>query len=431
MLKQNLCSFAQKQINATEESHIQHIKSEALKVFEDKGFPTKKLEAWKYTSLNAALKEDYILDASSTSISEQELNKWLIDTNHNRLVFINGTFATSLSKINEENIVAIPLSEAIKSSEYISDLKQYWSQIAKADEEMTALNIASTNEGVFIKIKKNKVIETPLELVFLTTGIEQSFWQQPHNLIIAEENTQIKIIERHQNLSEQIVFTNSVTEIYTAKNAFLDYYKIQNDEENTFLVDNTYVKQESDSHASVHSFSFGGNIVRNNLNFYQKGEHIESTLKGITILNNRQHTDHYTLVNHEEPNCESHQDYKSILMGRSTMAFNGKIMVEKIAQKTNAYQQNDNILLSDKASAYTKPQLEIFADDVKCSHGCTIGQFDNNAVFYLQTRGIPKKQAEALLTYAFAHSVLDSVKIERLKEAIDEMIAKKLEAQNM
>lgn len=166
--------------------------------------------------------------------------------------------------------------------------------------------------------------------------------------------------------------------------------------------------------------------MRNNLNFYQEGEHLESTLKGVTILGGKQHVDHYTLVNHAEPNCESHQDYKSIVADQSTNVFNGKIMVEKIAQKTNAYQQNDNILLSDKATIYTKPQLEIFADDVKCSHGCTIGELDADALFYLQTRGIPKKEGEALLTFAFANSVLESVKIEDLALLVKGLIAKKL-----
>lgn len=427
MLQQKLNSFAQKNIEETKESTIQNIKKEALRTFEEKGFPTKKLEAWKYTSLNSVLKDDYQLEAQVPSLSKEEILPFLVDENHYRLVFINGVFVASLSKVHKGDFILCPMREAMKSDGYLSEIEKYWGKIADANEAMSALNIASANEGTFIKVKRSKAIETPIELLYLTVGVEQPLWNQPHNLIIAEENSEVKIIERHQNLTEQRVFTNSLTEIYTAKDAFVDIYKIQNDKENAVLVDNTYAEQASNSHASVHTFSFGGDIVRNNLNYYQKGEYMESTLKGITILNNRQHTDHYTLVNHEQPNCESHQDYKSILMGRSTIAFNGKIMVEKIAQKTNAYQQNDNILLSDKAAVYTKPQLEIFADDVKCSHGCTIGQLDADAIFYLQTRGIPKKEAEALLTYAFAHSVLSSVKIEKLQTLIDEMIAKKLQ----
>ena len=176
----------------------------------------------------------------------------------------------------------------------------------------------------------------------------------------------------------------------------------------------------------MHTFSFGGKLTRNNLNYYQNGERIDSTLKGVTILDGKQHVDHYTLVHHAQPNCESHQDYKGIYDGSSTGVFNGKILVDKIAQKTDAFQQNNNVLISDKATLNTKPQLEIFADDVKCSHGCTIGQLDEDALFYLQSRGIPKKEAGALLMYAFANNVLESVRIPELKTRVNKLIANKL-----
>ena len=220
--------------------------------------------------------------------------------------------------------------------------------------------------------------------------------------------------------------TNVVTEIYADVHATLDYYKIQNDNKNASLVDNTYIEQQRESECAVHTFSFGGNITRNNLNYFQKGEHINSILKGITIIEGKQHVDHHTLVHHIEPNCESHQDYKGIYDDKSTGVFNGKVIVNKEAQKTNAYQQNNNVLVSDKATINAKPQLEIFADDVKCSHGCTIGQLDDQALFYMQQRGIPKKEAKALLMYAFANTVLESVKIPEVKKRITKLIANKL-----
>ncbi|MGB2086914.1 MAG: SufB/SufD family protein, partial [Flavobacteriaceae bacterium] len=192
------------------------------------------------------------------------------------------------------------------------------------------------------------------------------------------------------------------------------------------LIDNTYIAQQGQSDVKVHTFSFGGKLTRNNLNFYHKGERINSTMKGITIIEDRQHVDHYTLVNHAQPNCESHQDYKGIYADKAVGVFNGKIYVDEIAQKTNAFQQNNNILLDDKATINTKPQLEIFADDVKCSHGCTIGQLDEDALFYLRSRGIPKKEAKGLLTYAFANNVLESVAIPALKVRINKLIATKL-----
>ena len=249
---------------------------------------------------------------------------------------------------------------------------------------------------------------------------------QPRNLIIVEENAHVQIIERHQSLNDNEVLTNSVTEIFLEKRANVDYYKIQNDTQNASLIDSTFIQQQRESICSVHTFSFGGNITRNNLNFYQKGEHIDSILKGITIIEGKQHVDHHTLVHHIEPNCESHQDYKGIFDERSTGVFNGKVIVEKEAQKTNAYQKNNNVLVSDRSTIHAKPQLEIFADDVKCSHGCTIGQLDEQALFYMQQRGIPKKEARALLMYAFANTVLESVKIPEVKERITKLIAMKL-----
>jgi Fe-S cluster assembly protein SufD len=266
----------------------------------------------------------------------------------------------------------------------------------------------------------------PVEILHFATGNEASIMLQPRNLIIVEENAEVQIIERHQSLTANEVLTNSVTEIFAAKSAIVDYYKIQNDTANASLIDNTYVDQKGKSHVKVHTFSFGGKLTRNNLNFYQNGEYMDSTLKGVTILGEKQHVDHHTLVHHIEPNCESHQDYKGIYGDSSTGVFNGKIIVDKIAQKTNAFQKNNNILISDKATINSKPQLEIFADDVKCSHGCTIGQLDEDAMFYMQTRGIPKKEARALLMYAFANNVLESVRIPELKTRINKLIAKKL-----
>ena len=249
---------------------------------------------------------------------------------------------------------------------------------------------------------------------------------QPRNLIVVDENAHVQIIERHQSLTDNEIFTNSVTEIFAEKRAYVDYYKIQNDRANASLIDSTFINQERDSNCKVHSFSFGGGLTRNNLNFFQRGEGCDSTLKGVTIIEKEQHVDHNTLVHHYAPNCESHQDYKGLFDDHSTGVFNGRVIVDREAQKINAFQQNNNILISDQATVNAKPQLEIFADDVKCSHGCTIGQFDEEALFYLQTRGIPKKEAQALLMYAFANTVLESVSIPVLKKRINQLIADKI-----
>ena len=227
-------------------------------------------------------------------------------------------------------------------------------------------------------------------------------------MIIVGENSHVQIIERHQSLSSNITLTNAVTEVFVNKRGIVDIYKVQNDLETASLIDSTYVSQKRDSVASTHTFSFGGNLTRNNLAFYQEDERCVSNLNGISILNGKQHVDNHTLVTHKAPNCESHEMYKGIYDQNSTGVFNGKVVVEQAAQKINAFQQNNNLIIGEKASVNTKPQLEIFADDVKCSHGCTIGQLDESALFYMQQRGIPKKEAKALLMYAFSNDLLNT-----------------------
>ena len=210
----------------------------------------------------------------------------------------------------------------------------------------TALNTAFASEGIYIEVPKGKVVDKPIQLLYFNDRGETTCYQ-PRNIIAVGENAQLKVIEIHQNVSNTAtaILTNAVTEIFVAKEAHLDYYKLQNDRLTASLIDNTYISQEANSHASVHTFSFGGELTRNNLNFYHQGEHLESTLKGLSILQGSQHTDHYTLVNHAYPNCESHQDYKSIVSDEATNVFNGKIMVEQIAQKTN-------VPLGDRSSSY-------------------------------------------------------------------------------
>ena len=318
------------------------------------------------------------------------------------------------------------MSAALSKPKYRKIIDNYFNKILPNEDSLTALNTSYAKEGAFINIPKNTIAEKPVEIIHFSSGKEESLWLQPRNLIVLDRNSQVQIIERHQSLKTHPVVTNSVTEIYLHKDAFLDYYKLQNDLTSASLIDNTFIQQEKNSHASVHTFSLGGKLIRNNLKFFHRGENILSTLKGVTILEGKQHVDHSTLVHHSKPNCESHQDYKGIFSERSEGVFNGQILVDKIAQKTNAFQQNNNILLDDKATINSKPQLEIFADDVKCSHGCTIGQMDEEALFYLRTRGIPKKEAKALMTYAFANNVLESVKLPSLKKRINGQIANKL-----
>ncbi|HRB93032.1 MAG TPA: Fe-S cluster assembly protein SufD [Chitinophagales bacterium] len=409
-------------------AQLHDIRTSAIKNFENKGFPTKKEEAWKYTSLNSVLKNDLsVFPKRENSIEFKDVKKFFLhEIDTYKLVFIDGKFSSFMSSTTHEGIDVCLLSSVLTKPKYKMVLDNFFNKIASKDESLTTLNTAFAQEGAFINIPKSKVADKPIEIIHFSTGEESALMVQPRNLIIVGENAHVQIIERHQSLNSNPVLTNSVTEIFAQKRAIVDYYKIQNDEQTANLIDNTYISQKQESRVAVHTFSFGGNITRNNLNFYHFGERIDSILKGITIIGDKQHVDHYTLVNHATPNCESHQNYKTILGGSSTGVFNGKIFVEKEAQKTDAFQQNNNILLSDKSTINAKPQLEIFADDVKYSHGCTIGQLDESAMFYMQQRGIPKKEAKALLLYAFSNEVIESIKIPELKQRITKIIATKL-----
>lgn len=409
------------------DSPIHDVRSEAIKSFEAQGFPSKRDEAWKYTSLNTVLKHDYsVFPKHENAIEYNDVKKYFIhDIDTYKIVFIDGKYSSHLSQTTHDGIDVCLMSSALSKPKYRLIIENYFNKVATKDG-LTSLNTAFCCEGAYIHINKNKLVAKPIQIVHFSTGNESALMLQPRNLIVVDENSHVQIIERHQSLTNNPVLTNSVTEIFANKRAIVDYYKIQNDNENASLIDNTFINQRQESIASVHTFSFGGKLTRNNLNFYQNGERTDSTLKGVTIIGNKQHVDHNTLVHHIEPNCESHQDYKGIFGDTATGVFNGRVIVNREAQKTNAFQANNNILVSDKASINTKPQLEIFADDVKCSHGCTIGQLDDNAMFYMRSRGIPEKEAKALLMYAFSSNVLSSVKIPEIKQRITKIIATKL-----
>ncbi|MCF4100507.1 Fe-S cluster assembly protein SufD [Gillisia sp. M10.2A] len=409
------------------DSDIHEVRSNAIKEFESLGFPSKKEEDWKYTSLNTVLKHDYsVFPKKEDALEYRDIKKYLIhDIDTYKLVFIDGIYSSHLSETTHDKIDVCLMSSALSKSKYKPIIDAYFNKIVPKNG-LNSLNTAFSKEGAFIHIHKNKLADKPIQIVNFSTGNESALMVQPRNLIVVDENSQAQIIERHQSLTDHPVFTNSVTEIFAGKRAIVDYYKIQNDRASASLIDNTFVEQQEESVCSMHTFSFGGKLTRNNLNFYQRGERCDSTMKGITIIEDKQHVDHNTLVHHIFPNCESHQDYKGIFDENSTGVFNGKVLVEKEAQKINAFQSNNNILLDDKATINSKPQLEIFADDVKCSHGCTIGQLDEESLFYLRARGIPLKEARALLMYAFANNVLESVRIPELKKRITSQIALKL-----
>ena len=401
----------------------------ALQKFEEKGFPNKKDEEYKYTNLKEITEKSYnFFPKEEHQITKEQLNKLHLGEEYfDWIVFINGKLHKEYSNISIENAEFLTLNQALKDSAKKEVFEKYFNAITDKNLAFTNLNLAYFNEGFFLKVPKNIVIEKPIHIFYLSQNQEKNTLYNTRNLLIAEQGSKVEIIESHHNFDENYVFTNSVTEIFTYENAKADWHKLQNDSEKSYLIDHTFAKQERDSLTTVNTFTFGGKLVRNNLDFIHNGENINSFMNGITIIGNNQLVDHHTAVHHNTPNCESYQNYKGIYKDNSHGVFNGKVFVDKIAQKTNAYQQNNNILLNEGATIDTKPQLEIFADDVKCSHGCTVGQLNNDALFYLRARGISKKEAQALLLFAFANDAMENIDIEPLKLKISKLLAEKLE----
>ena len=413
------------------DSKIHGIRTEAIEQFEKAGFPSRKHEEWKYTSLNSLVKNDYsVFPKGDATVEFKEVKQYFLhEIESYKIVFIDGVYSSFLSDTTHEGADICILSSALKQPKYKMIVDHYFGKISSKNDSLTSLNTAFSKEGVFVNIPKNVVLPKPIQILHFSTGNEKEIMLQPRNLIVVGENSHVQIYERHQSLSDNTVLTNAVTEVFAHKRAIADIYKIQNDRKTSSIIDNVYVHQKGSSIVSVNTFSFGGNITRNNLEFHQEGEHITSNLNGITVIGAKQHVDNHTLVHHKQENCESHEMYKGIYDDSATGVFNGKVIVDKLAQKTNAYQQNDNILIGDKASINAKPQLEIFADDVKCSHGCTIGQLDDSALFYLQSRGIPQKEAKALMLFAFCNDVVEKIKIPGLKPRINKILAEKLDVE--
>ena len=423
-----LSSFVVKepQLNGGRNLSIAALRKEALDRFELTGFPSTKDEEWKYTNLKPVLKHDYkILLKSDDAVAFSDIKQFLLsDLDTYKLVFINGKYSSWLSETTHSEFDICTFASALNKSP--DTIAEYLGKAAPKGETFVDLNTAFADDGAFIRIKNNQTVDKPIEVLYLTTEENGPSFSQVRNLIIVGQNAEVQIVERHQNLGSTVNFTNFVSEVFAAQDSRVSYYKIQNDVTHASLVDNTHVLQERQSNVHVGTYSFGGKLVRNNLHFYSAGEHCESHMDGVTIIGDGQTVDHHTLVDHQEPNCYSRELYKGIYLGKGHGIFNGKVIVRQKAQKTNAFQQNDNILLSNKAHIDAKPQLEIFADDVRCSHGCTIGQLDKNALFYLRSRGIPKSEAQGLMTYAFASDALEYVKVPQLATRLNLVIADKL-----
>jgi Fe-S cluster assembly protein SufD len=289
------------------------------------------------------------------------------------------------------------------------------------------LNTAFVHGGVFIHVQKGLITEHPVYMYHIADARSSHILAQPRSLVHIGENAEVELVENYTTIGLSESFTNQVVEIIIEKEARVGYYKIQNDASHASQVNTTHFRQVGKSHIHAVTISLNGGIVRNNLNIALEAEYSEAFMYGLYFIDGSSHVDNHTLVDHIKPNCESNELYKGIINGNAGAVFNGKIMVQPHAQKTNAYQSNKNILLSEGASVNTKPQLEIFADDVKCSHGCTIGRLDEEGMFYLQSRGITEKIARSLLVHAFAVDILEHIKLVQIRNYVDQLISERLE----
>ncbi len=399
--------------------------TDAFQQFVQLGIPNKKDEEYKYTNL-AELKEITFALPTSSEMNLKEINHLIIHEDFDRLVFINGVLSQDLSKIGAD-INNYNLSYQLQNNNTL--LHDKLGKIVDQNLAFVELSQAFSHNGFFLHLKKNQIQDNPIQLLYITTESAEDTFNPIRNFVYAEENTKVEIIETHYNLGNQKALHLVLTEIYSSSNAHVFWHKIQNDTYQNYAIDHCFVQQNRDSMATVNTFSFGGKITRNNLDFIQNGENIQSYMNGISLIDADQLVDHHTAVHHNQPNCQSFQTYKGIFDGNAKGVFNGKVFVNKIAQKTNAYQQNNNILLSKGASIDTKPQLEIFADDVKCSHGCTVGQLNEEALFYMRARGINKKSAQALLLFAFANDALEHIDHDAIRDYIMKLVSKKLKVE--
>ncbi|GAB3906013.1 Fe-S cluster assembly protein SufD [Larkinella knui] len=418
---------SEERMNGASKSALHQIRREALNQFDRLGFPTVKHEEWKYTNVNSLVKEVFEFNASS-EITLEDLA--LLESSRldgNVLYFVNGRYQPQLSKIVSptSQLSITTLADAVKTMPDL--LNQYFAKYADyQDNAFTALNTAFAHEGVVIKVPANTVVEAPTILRFVSDARQVNVASQPRNLFIVDKNAEVKVAESFRTLGDQASFTNVVTEIVMAEDARMEYYKIQNESDMAYHIGTTQVYQQDRSHFYSATVTLDGGFIRNNLNIALDGSNCEAHMYGLYFPNGRQHIDNHTLVDHRKPNSHSNELYKGILEDRATGVFNGKIFVRQDAQKTNAYQSCKNVVLSNDATMNTKPQLEIFADDVKCSHGTTTGKLDEEALFYLRSRGIPKVEAQSLLMFAFAEDVIKKIKIDPLREQIERRIQAKL-----
>lgn len=406
---------------------LELVRSSAMERFEQLGFPPVTDEEWKYTNLATLAKESFVPAISSSEIAVSDVTRFAFpETAAAHLVVVNGFLREDLSvKIGLEEVVAIDLFSATADARYNKIVRKYLARNAGYHNNgLTALNTAFLQSGVFLWIPKNVKLDRPLQITFLSDAENSANF--PRLLVVAEENSSATLIENFASGSNGKYFTNAIAEIVLKDGAQLEHYRLQRESKNAFHVSTTSAELGRSSRYDTTSINLGARLSRHDISVVMDHEGSETWVDGLYLVGADQHTDTHSVIDHKQPHCTSHQLYKGILDDNGRAVFNGKVFVREGAQKTDAMQTNKNLLLSDKARVDTKPQLEIFADDVKCAHGAAVGQIDQEELFYLETRGIGPDLGRSLLTYGFAEEVIAKIKIDSIRSQLDETVLQQL-----
>ena len=405
---------------------FQPVRRAALARFADLGFPTTQDEDWRFTNVAPIAKTAFAFSAGAGMEPEKRnLGPFAFEGPVcSQLVFVNGRYSPGLSSLRPlpGGVVVSNLAGALTM--YPDLMEAHLARYADYQRDaFTALNTAFMEDGAFIHIRRGTVLEEPIHLLYVSTQTAVPVITHPRNLVVAGEDTQATVVEDYVSLGDDIAFSNGVTEVVVGQNAVLSHYFIERESQQAFNVSTLRIQQDRSSNVASHSVLIGGALVRNNVHPVMAGEGGECLINGLFMATGRQHMDNYMRVEHASPHCDSRQFYHGILDGFSRGVFHGRIVVHKDAQKTDAKQTNRNLLLSEHAQIDTKPQLEIYADDVKCTHGATIGQVNEEAIFYLRSRGIAKEAARAILLFAFAQESLQRMKVEPIRKQLENVVS--------
>ena len=400
---------------------LREARRDALGLFERVGFPTMKDEDWHFTNVGPLAERIFRTPGQGSEVPADAVTRFSHQQDWHTIVFVNGRLLSGMDGAVPDGVSISSLESEIANDSEV--LRRHLSKLAEpASGSFTALNAAMATDGAVIRIAAESVVRKPIHLLFIADAASHGAAMHTRNLVFAERHSESTVIESYVSVGGVNYFTNAVSEIFVGEGAKLGHYRLQTESVDAFHVGTVQVHQGRDSRYESFSFATGAKLSRTNIYSTLAGEAAEVVMNGLYMVDGSQHVDHQTRIEHVAPNCPSHELYKGILDGRSHGVFNGKVYVHPEAQKTDGKQSNNNLLLSDSARVDTKPQLEIFADDVKCTHGATVGRLDETALFYMRSRGIGPGQAKRLLTYAFAADVLEKIELEPLRLSLEQQV---------